>query len=178
MELIDNNSGYAHALKLKAAAKMKAWNDSVKLVEPFAPVVTTVDKKLFHSDMQRFVENKLRERTKDFESLLSREQLFQFFNFPTHVLREIQSRVKAEPQLTFNNDFTAVNIPDAAIYATTPDELQRLEASKRLIEAVEEIKRYGYTIHAAQLAQSVSFAVTGAGNALQHNTQFIKHSKR
>lgn len=172
------NKGEVQAMQQRANAKLKAWNDAVELVRSFAPLDTKEQKDEFFNDMLKYAVKHLRVKAKDFQDMLDDQKIIEFFSFPSHILRDIQKRVKADGQLKFNEDYSKIIIPDYSIYADCDEEIERLNASQAFIDAVENLKKYGYTIHFGELAKGTSYAVRNVGGRLEHQSSFIKKNRQ
>lgn len=175
--LISENKSLKAVLTHKAKAKEKALQDCIELLSPFVKVETAKQRAEVIKDCRGYILKELRKKTSDFQSLLDDHQILEFFNVPDHALATIHGKLNADKQLQWNEECLSVIIPDVEEYATTPDQIERLEASQALIDAVKRIRSMGYTVHATQLALAVSNAVTSNGVELRHNPQFIKRKR-
>jgi hypothetical protein len=172
--LIKKDKGVHQRISQDANRKLKALNDAVQYVEQFTQVETADDRKEVAQSPQRYIIKRLRERFADFSDLLTDEKILEFAQVNIGTLRGLQIALHKSPQIAFTDDYTKVIIPDVSIYATTPEELRRLEISQRLIDVVNEIRKEGFTIDFNNVQRALSNAIESTGASLTHHAQFIK----
>jgi len=132
-QLIRENPHANLGVTSQGKQKTRLFNEALKLANDFIEVPKD-DYKTFGDNFRAYILKEFRERTKDFASHFSDEKLFDFFDFPSHVLRTIESRWSELRFVEMSDDYQSVILRDLNPYAETPEELERLKVVRQLIE--------------------------------------------
>lgn len=154
--------------------KQRLFNEAKTIVEGFMSLDSVESLRSFENDFRGYLMNELRQRTSAFSYGWSDDKICEFFQVNLDHLGTIQHKYRQYRHFQWNEDFTQVVKPDNDLYATTEDELRRLELCEDLIRVAEKIKAEGYRVDLIQLSRAVSNAITPQGKA---NIYFIKQTK-
>jgi hypothetical protein len=173
-QLIRENPHANLGVTSQGKQKTRLFNEALKLANDFIEVPKD-DYKTFGDNFRTYILKEFRERTKDFASHFSESKLLEFFDFPDHVLRTIESRWSELRFVEMSDDYQSVILRDLNPYAETPEELERLKVVRQLIEALETITNNGHHIdfHSVARATNSVLIVTGPKSA-EPNENYIK----
>ena len=163
-QLIRNNPLANGGLASQGQQKKRLFNEALKLVEPHLGKIPVEDYNEFGTNFKAYVLKHFRQTTKDIVPWFRDEQLFDFMNFETHLLRAIQNKWNELRFVEMTPDFQNVIIPDRNPWATTPDELERLKVVKELIKCLEYISNDGHYIDFNTLSRVLNGVIVFTGN--------------
>lgn len=153
-ELIRHNEYANGRLKQDGKTKVRLFNEAVALCREHVEIEPK-DFKEFGDNFRAYVLKRLREKTKNICPHFRDEQLFDFMNFPEHLLRTITNKWGELRLIQMSDDFQSVILKDDGLqYAETPEELERLKYVKQLIEALEWIANNGNYIDFHSIAKA------------------------
>ena len=131
----------------QAKEKTRLFNQALKLAEEHLGTIPKDEYKTFGDNFKAYILSKFRERTKDFAAHFSDEKLFDFFDFPNHVLMTLVTKWRELRFIEMSDDFQSVILKDDGLqYAETTDEIERLKHVKQLIESLKWIADSGQYI--------------------------------
>lgn len=176
-QLIRENPHANLGVSSRGKQKTRLFNEALKLANDFMEVPKD-DYKTFGDNFRAYILKVFRERTKDFASHFSESKLLEFFDFPDHVLRTIESRWSELRFVEMSDDYQSPILRDLNPYAETTEELERLKHVRQLIEALEWIANNGHGIdfHSVARASNNVFIVKGQKSA-DPNENYIKNRR-
>jgi len=146
-KLIRHDENANGALISQGKAKTRLFNQALALAEEHLGTIPKDDYKTFGDNFRAYILSKFRERTKDFLSHFSDEKLFDFFDFPNHVLMTLVGKWNEHKYIELSDDFQSIVLKDdGQNYAETPDEIKRLKVVNQLIESLVFIAQSGHYI--------------------------------
>jgi hypothetical protein len=145
--LIRHNEYANSGVMSQGKAKTRLFNQALALAEEHLGTIPKDDYKTFGDNFRAYILIKFRERTKDFAAHFSDEKLFDFFDFPNHVLVTLATKWRELRFIEMSDDYQSVVFKDdGQHYAETKDEIERLKAVQQLIKSLEFIVQSGHYI--------------------------------
>jgi hypothetical protein len=163
-ELIRVNPLANGGLASQGQQKKRLFQEALKLVEAHTGTIPVADYNEFGTNFKAYVLKHFRQTTKDIVPWFRDEQLFEFMNFETHLLRAIENKWGELRFVEMTPDFQNVIIPDCNPYATTPEELERLKVVRELIKCLEYIANDNVYIDFQTLSRAIPSVLIPTGN--------------
>jgi hypothetical protein len=163
--LIRHNEYANSGVISQGKAKTRLFNQALALAEEHLGTIPKTDYKTFGDNFRAYILSNFRERTKDFASHFSNEKLFDFFDFPNHVLITLETKWRDYRFIEMSDDFQSIVLKDdGQQYAETEDEIERLKAVQQLIKSAEWIAESGQYIDFNMLSRACPNVIIPTGN--------------
>ena len=170
MEVITNNKATASMYQRNGAHKISLLNEALNYATNYAPIS---DLDGFTQSFTDYLYNVLKEQNKTLLSQFSKERLFMFMDIDLKHLQRLEREYKAI-KIELTDNYTKVKAKDFNLYATAPQEIERLKVANQLRDTLYQLEQLGVHINYNEICHAIKIYQTLNAKQMEVKSGWVK----